>query len=451
MAVLGVMAVTVVIGLTITTATVNGLGVTSSNKALVQSRAAAQAGIAVAAAALPGSVGCPLSFPKPSAVPDFALTLVYLDSSGAPVVPAGNCFVAERVKITSTGTAESKGVNRAFSGDISVVEAIYGYTPALTPSVVASGAAIYLASGAGFNNGGTITSAATVPAVQVKTGDLACDNNTVITGNVVVVTGSISLKSCTVTGNAWAFGNTIFPPPGGVIGGILRAAGTKPGTHPAARWNPTMAMPSVPVWTEFGYDRNDWVTPAGVLYAEDVKPATAGNCAIPSSNVSGPVIFNALACGGASSPTTGTVVTLSNDLVVVAKQFNFNNSLDFRSSGTEPHRVWFITPDLTPTGNTATCARPAQGDFTIGQQFKIVEPITAMLYTPCAIHTGNGFTWRGQIYAGAISNWNNANFGYLGIGLPGANLDDGTYTPGGSSGSPTVLGALTSQRDLTDG
>ncbi|MDJ0325037.1 hypothetical protein QMG61_14825 [Cryobacterium sp. PH31-AA6] len=356
-----------------------------------------------------------------------------------------SCTIATQVKITSTGTSQSTGVNGASSGDTSVVEAVYPYTPALTPGIVSSGAAIYLANGANFNNGGLIASAATVPAIQVKTGNLDCDNNTTITGNVVVVTGGISLKKCTIEGDAWAFGTATFPPPGGTITGMLRASGTRPSGQPLVRWDPTMPMPTVPAWTEFGYNRNDWVTSAGVLFNEVVKPATSSNCALPQNNGTSPVIFNALNCAGVSDSGD---VTLYNDLVVVAKKFDFGNSLDFVSSNPAiARRVWFITPDLAPADGVATCS-PGQGAFTIGNQLNVVAPVSVMLYTPCAISTGNGFTWRGQMYAGTISNWNNANFGYVGIGLPGANLAAGTYTPGGSSGSPSVLGALVSSRDL---
>ena len=71
-----------------------------------------------------------------------------------------------------------------------------------------------------------------------------------------------------------------------------------------------------------------------------------------------------------------------------------------------------------------------------------------MLYTPCGIDTGNGFVWTGQMYAGKISAWNNAIFGYVGVGLPGSNLSAGTYTAGGSAGSAASVGVLTSHRDL---
>ena len=438
MAVLGVMAVTVVIGLTITVATINGLGVTSSNKASVQSRAAAAAGIDFAAAKLPGAALCPTLFP-PAGTPVFSVIVDYLDASGNPVP---SCATASQVKFTSTGQAQTSGLSGASSGDSSKIESIFAYTPASTPGPVPSGAAIYLASGANFNNGGTITSSTTVPAIQVKTGNFDCDNNTGIIGSVVVVTGTISLKKCTIAGDAWAFGAATLQTDGTVTG-ALTAALPKPASG-YGTWAPGVPMPPVAKWTEFSYLKSDWVDVAGTVFDEVIKPATAGYCPLPQSNGTAPVIFNALNCAGVSD---GGDVTLANDLVVVAKKFTFTNNLDFKSSTSAAHRVWFITPDLVSGDGVATCSA-GQGAFSIGNNLNIQSPISAMLYTPCAISTGNGFVWRGQMYAGAINSWNNAIFGYVGVGLPGTNLTDGTYVPGGSAGSPAQLGALVSSRNI---
>lgn len=436
MAVLGLMAVTIVIGLTITAATINGLGFTSSSKASVQARAAAEAGVDSSLVGLSGSATCPSAFTS-ATTPKYTTAIAYLDASGAVV----SCAVASQVRITSTGAAESPGVAGASSGDSSRIEAIYPYTPASTPGVVSSGAAIYLASGANFNNGGSIASSGIVPAIQVKTGNFDCDNNTGIIGSVVVVSGTMSLKKCEITGDAWASGKATLQTDGDVLG-KLTAALPQP-LSGSFTWSPSLPMPLVPEWTEFPYNRADWVTAAGAPFDEVVK--TGGTCPLPTDNGSSPVIVNALGCTG-GVVEAGNVI-LKNDLVVVAQKFTFNNSFEIKSSSAAAHRIWFVTPDLTPADNAATCG-PSQGDFKIGNNLKIEAPISAMLYTPCGIDTGNGFVWTGQMYAGKITSWNNAIFGYVGVGLPGANLTAGTYTPGGSAGSAAVLGALTSHRDL---
>lgn len=436
MAVLGLMAVTIVIGLTITAATINGLGFTSSNKASVQARAAAEAGVDSSLVGLSGSAPCPSVFTSATA-PKFNTDVDYLNAAGTAV----NCAVASQVRITSTGTAETPGVAGASSGDISRIEAIYPYTPASTPGTVSSGAAIYLASGANFNNGGSIASSGIVPAIQVKTGNFDCDNNTGIIGNVVVVSGTISLKKCEIAGDAWASGKATLQTDGDVLG-KLTAALPKPPTG-SFIWSPSLPMPLVPEWTEFPYNSADWVTGAGTPFVEVVK--TGATCTLPADNGSNPVIINALGCTG--GVVEAGDVFLKNDLVVVAPKFTFNNSFEIKSSSAAAHRIWFITPDLTPADNAATCGSN-QGDFKIGNNLKIEAPISAMLYTPCGIDTGNGFVWTGQMYAGKITSWNNAIFGYVGVGLPGTNLTTGTYTPGGSAGSAASVGVLTSHRDL---
>lgn len=438
MAVLGVMGVTIVIGLTITAATINGLGFTSSNRASVQSRAAAEAGVDSALVGVSGAAGCPSAFSS-TVTPKYNSTVAYLDVSGAVV----SCAIASQIRITSTGAAGNPGVAGASGGDTSKIEAIYPYTPASTPGVVSSGAAIYLASGANFNNGGSIASAGIVPAIQVKTGNFDCDNNTGIIGSVVVVSGTMSLKKCTITGDAWSSGAATLQTDGQVIG-KLTAALPKPASG-FGIWSPGLTMPLVPEWTEFSYLKTDWVTAAGTVFTEVIEPSTAGTCALPMDNGTAPVILNALNCAGGVVEVGN--VTLKNDLVVVAPKFTFSNSFEIKSSSTGAHRIWFITPDLNPSDIKATCSA-GQGDFKIGNNLKIEAPISAMLYTPCGIDTGNGFVWTGQMYAGKITSWNNAIFGYVGVGMPGADLGAGTYTPGGSAGSPSKVGVLVSHRDL---
>ena len=200
-------------------------------------------------------------------------------------------------------------------------------------------------------------------------------------------------------------------------------------------------MPSVPSWTEFTYNRTDWWK-NGSQFAEVVQPPTSGDCALPQNNGPDPVIFNALACAGVSGIGD---VTLQNDLVVVAKKFTFSNTLDFRSSS-GPFRIWFITPDLLLSDNQPTCG--GQGAFTVGNKLTISASVVAMLYTPCGIDSGNGFTWTGQMYAGTITSWNNAIFGYSGVGLPGADLGTSVITPGGSASTPAAVGTLISRRDV---
>jgi hypothetical protein len=70
-----------------------------------------------------------------------------------------------------------------------------------------------------------------------------------------------------------------------------------------------------------------------------------------------------------------------------------------------------------------------------------------MLYTPCAFDGNNGFTWRGQIYAGTTSTAvNNPSFTYAPVGIAGENLDTGGASVGVTTPQP---GSLVSNRNLS--
>src|SRR5687768_16719594 len=79
-AVLGVMAVTAIIGVTIVTATVNGMAVTSAAKAGIQARAAAEAGIDRALVDIQGT--CVTAY-ESTTEPHFEYELAYRTGTNA--------------------------------------------------------------------------------------------------------------------------------------------------------------------------------------------------------------------------------------------------------------------------------------------------------------------------------------------------------------------------------
>src|SRR5690606_17155262 len=117
-----------------------------------------------------------------------------------------------------------------------------------------------------------------------------------------------------------------------------------------------------------------------------------------------PVVINALGCPAGPTAGNNTTVKLTSDVVIYANVFNFEpiNSFTFTSSTTARHRLWFVTPDNVV--NSVPDCQPGQGSFSVKNGFAINEPIDAMLYTPCAFEGKNGFTWRGQLYAGSYSH-----------------------------------------------
>jgi hypothetical protein len=455
-AVIGIAAAMMIVGVTVASMSVHALAFSSSTRAGIQSKAAAESGINVAVVDLRKG-NCSASYSQAS-TPVYTSRVSYSTAVSGDVWVANTCPAyadpsVKRVKIVSTGSAKSTGVAGDRSGDSSFVEAVYPFTPAVLPGVKPSGAALYFYGGVAFsNNANLIVSAGGPPAIQVKTGDVSCANNTVIQGDVVVQQGNLSISSCTIQGNAWVSGTATL---GSITGNLTSGNATRP-SGVAGTWTMNGSMPAVPKWVSVGYVPTDWIDSSGNPYAvisigSDCALSPAMMNAVAATGTT-PVIINGLGC--AAGVTASSTVTLSNNVVVFAPMFNLSNSnnVTFKSSSSSQQRqLWFITPDVTHT-DPPTCGS-AQGDFTIKNSFTIDPTVSAMLYTPCQFVAKNSFTWSGQIYANGSSNAfkNNTSFAYQGLGLPGVDLGQGTTTPGGSAGSPATLKSITSLRDVSSG
>ncbi|WP_166785822.1 polymer-forming cytoskeletal protein [Cryobacterium sp. TMT1-62] len=234
MAVLGVMAVTIVIGMTITAATVNGLGVTSSSRASVQARAAAEAGVDVAVAGLQTTGSCAavghVYKSAVGAVPSYRATIEY--QAGGGWVAGCPTTTSSKVRIISTGDAQARGVAGATSGDSERVEALYDYIPAYPgiPQIGLTGAAIYAETFAATHNQfglvDPIITDSILADVQVGQGDIDidCKTNGGIAGSVMTGNGSVILKNCNVTGSIHSSKNVTLS--GGTVAGDVIAAGS---------------------------------------------------------------------------------------------------------------------------------------------------------------------------------------------------------------------------------
>jgi len=390
LAVLGVMAVTVVIGLTITVATVNGLQVTSNTKASVQSRAAAASGVDVASLAIRQGT-CQLGLPYP--VPNVSVTTQYLKANGkwedcplnlaTAANPTG--FKAPSYKVVSTGTASATGVAGNSGGNSPTrVEAIFGYPPLLP-----TGVGMYIYGGITVKNNASLRSyePGGVPlSVQVKKGSITCGNGSTIVGTVSIEGGSIS--DC--------------------------------GT-------PTIIRSAVPGWVDIGYEPAKWINTDGTPYR--VTTTTAAKCDLSdlvalTAPGPAPAIVDARAC--APGVTGQGDVTLKSDTVIFGKSFDFrdNGGKTFITASPGNFKLWFITPDEVRDG-VPTLSAPC--DFSMKNNFIIDPSVDAMLYTPCTVSAKNNWSWHGQIYAGAIDEINN-NFvlGFKPVGMAGFDGNTGT-------------------------
>ena len=201
-AVLGIMAVTSIIGVTITASTVNALSFTSATRAAVQARAAAEAGIDRALVDLQSAC---VATSVSTVAPRFSYALQYT-LAGTPVWRVGCPPVnAEFIKIRSTGYASALGVAGASSGDSRVLEAIYSYIPVYVelPQIEP---ALYAHTLQGSLQSFVLTSAnnSISADILIKNGNVVCSNGATIDGSIVLSNGYVDLTNCNVNGSIHA-------------------------------------------------------------------------------------------------------------------------------------------------------------------------------------------------------------------------------------------------------
>ncbi len=231
-AVLGLMAVGLIMTSLILTSVVSGLGFTTSTRAGVQAQAAAEAGVAAARAGLAAGTcsdtsGAPVYTSPTGTSPRYSAAIFRPISGGWEAkCPVGT---TTQVKIVSTGFADQSGIVGQGSGNSIKLEAILAATS--TPTAIkASGPAVYAYSSTGFGGGGTLYSIdGSSPGVMIKTGNVACTGGASGISNLVVENGTLSIDGgCSITGTAWASGR-ITTVGGAIIGGSLVGAGVTHG------------------------------------------------------------------------------------------------------------------------------------------------------------------------------------------------------------------------------
>ncbi|MCY7299358.1 MAG: hypothetical protein LH616_09135, partial [Ilumatobacteraceae bacterium] len=309
------------------------------------------------------------------------------------------------------------------------------------PGVDPSGVGMYLYGGGIVEaNSSLDLTEANGAGLMIKQGNLDCSKNNAVINGSILVTGALTFTgSCRVNGNAWVSGAATLG--SGSIRDNLVAASVSPnppGSKVGGTYTQGGVLPVIPPWTEVKYTPTDWVDASGVAY-EVRAVTTVADCKLPNGNLGGavavkPVIINALGCAGGPTVTNNTTVKLTSDVVIFAQKFDFTaaNSLTFASATTAAHHLYFVTPDYIASA-VPNCQRSLtpinQGDFAVNNNFVIADPIDAMLYTPCAFDGRNGFTWRGQIYAGEYSSVkNNPTFTFVPVGVAGVSFDTGGTT-----------------------
>lgn len=216
-AVVGLMAVGVVLTAVVASSVVTATGVTTSVRAGVQSQAAAEAGVAAARNGLVSGTCTSTSGRYASAtgaVPEYVAT-IWTKVSG---VWARGCPASTSVetRILSTGYASNEGVDGVSARDQTNIEVVLSTltppppTPDPTPTnppvtLVASGPAVYAYNAGGFGGAGKLVSIdGSSPSVLVKTGDVVCSGGSAAQADWVIDGGAFTVNgSCNITGTVW--------------------------------------------------------------------------------------------------------------------------------------------------------------------------------------------------------------------------------------------------------
>ncbi|WP_166791638.1 polymer-forming cytoskeletal protein [Cryobacterium frigoriphilum] len=448
-AVIGVMAVIAIITITVAGTTLSALGVTSATRAGVQAQAAAEAGIAAANASLARQACPPLA--SPGGAPRYTIKLSY--QSGGGWIDGCPQSGSTRVRVLSTGTADLRGPANNASGDTRTVEAIYG--SAATEPVVT--AAITAHSGVAFTDSSQLQPGDdNQPVVQAGAGNVSCAGSNVLTADLVIALGSLALEqSCQLFGTAQVGGQariagsvivhgdlsaqSLTTSQSSIVRGnaaIVKAATLTDSSQVQGNLNAESLVttgssqvggtitlgPSAPVpaptgprWVDFSYEKPEWTgfvkkSASGICNFLTLQPLVA--------DVSSPVLIDARGCIGGIRTLTAEILTLSNDLVIIANSFQLGGSAQFQAVGSA--RLWLITPDETNDGAPTCAGGPAAS--VISGSFIAGTGVTAMLYTPCPLTMMNSAIWHGQFYGATVGVRMSSILRYQAMPFPGVNV-----------------------------
>jgi len=505
-AVIGLIAVTSIITLTISSATVQAVGYTSLTRAGVQSQAAAEAGAEAMRAALE-TTACPADGDldatygevdasitgAAAAQPFFSVEVEQRAGATASWTPGCPSGSSTHVRILSTGFALNEGVVASASAlDSSAVEVVYDWLPG-APSAAASGAAVFSYGSPGLSNNLELVELNGNSAnVMVREGSIQCSNSVTIEGDIVAANGNITLSNtCSAEGDVWASGTvalnnnqviggdviavgsgqSTFGPSvsigGGVyVGGTINTWGQRcssgdtgwnaagnacalarsSGADPVLYNQPDLPMPVVPDWVDVDFRPAVWTDEGWnvVTYT--------GPCNIDRNG------SQTAAVRAFSEYTTPTVIDVRGctggfTIWYSTYELELKTDLTFITPKNVNVGQFEVSSDdsnaerrlrfITP--DTVPDSRPTTsgcGQFDVNNTNTIAEPVAVLIYSPCTIRNSNRLTWRGHYYGGIVNFSNNSELTFVPIGIPGYNFDGGEPSGGGSGSGTGGSGGL---------
>lgn len=227
-AVLGLVAVALVLTSVIVTSVVSATNFSTYTRAGVQAQAAAEAGVAAARAGLAAgtcsSAGSPPVYRSAAGESPAFAAAIYRPATGGGWTAACPVGTGTQVRIVSTGFADANAEGGVSADDTVVLEAILA--AASTPTTIqASGPAIYAYSSSSFGAGARFVSVdGSSPDVLVRTGNVTCSGSFPGIANFVVKGGNLAIMgSCQIEGNAYATGRMTLTGSGFVRGYAVAA------------------------------------------------------------------------------------------------------------------------------------------------------------------------------------------------------------------------------------
>lgn len=223
--VVAVVAITAIVGVAITASVISANGFSTSTRADVQSRAAADAGVDAAFASIYG--GSYVCTAASSTDPSYTATVAYKDAAGAAIACSGSVAAGTPASavITSTGFSNNDAT-QGTRGNDHTVRAIVTITPA-----EGSGGdldkAVFSESGFTLTNNNQIVESSNDAndANVYSNGTITCKTQVDVEG-VLYAQGDVSLEnSCTTYSDLWAGGNVVFSSQA-VVNGDAYVAGT---------------------------------------------------------------------------------------------------------------------------------------------------------------------------------------------------------------------------------
>ena len=338
--VLGVMGVSGAVVVTSTSMSIHAVGFTSATRAGVQAEAAATAGIDFAAANLGSSVCQPRYESKTS--PVFVVNVSYSTLTTSPgdvdnswVTGCATNASAARIRLISTGHADSYGVAGQSSQDVRRVEGIYTYTPVpASASILPSGAAMYSFSQVDptINNLTLTQGSTTRPSIQYLSGSVTCTSGSVIRGDLILGNGSASVTSgCTIDGDLYASNNVTITS-GEVTGNVSSYSANGLGLVTVA----TPAIIDGDIYSSRSVDIQGKV--GGSVLA---GPGIAASMIYAKSSIGGSFVTAGTFSGSAAS-VKGTITTNKSGIVIPAVPA-VPRWIDFEFNANE-----WLTPAGTP-------------------------------------------------------------------------------------------------------